>query len=623
MAPYGDGSDGGMLEAKKQKSDMMGGVTLSSPISKTQTLPNGPLMMPGQQQSAEITLHDVTFMELAKQLRDRTYEQKGMFKWVRKPSAEMKGIFSAMDQFDRLTKISVSTDDDGFSEQLSNMQEAYLGIITSCQHYLDTHTDPGSREGLLRKQIVEDIMKMVREESPKLEHAATFFKNADARLGYSWATVVRSSRTESFTDGQNGVKLSTVGAGTSELIVIEQGQKKSYFKEADKTPVFDVATSAKEVLASEKNTPPMREKVLRCLAKVSPSTFQEIQGYFTGNFSRGELKDELFDRNRSVLPAELCALYQDALYDPEELEEFQSTLKELGKRMNLATNSASIAHIATGNDLTMRNVLTTRFADALDMGNMVARSTFTDISVNGQQMSGVTMEEAQGISLAKLADDPKMVGKTMRYSPEAVQELSKLHLLDLICGQVDRHEGNYNVTYHVDGDDLFIDHIYAFDNDLAFGTIQGEDLTSEKQEIGLNLRRIEDRGEVKLLAVDQELAFRIVSMSEEQIRFLTCDSTLKPDEQAALISRFQAVKATLQKIIDADGKPDDPSVPESLRGRKVLMDGASDWGTFRDSLEALDENGKWNMTRYSYFMRQCNRSRIEPPKSQGGGAPQQ
>lgn len=56
----------------------------------------------------------------------------------------------------------------------------------------------------------------------------------------------------------------------------------------------------------------------------------------------------------------------------------------------------------------------------------------------------------------------KMFENFDRKSPELAHDLLKLQVLDIICGQVDRHQGNYHI-------DPTTGRVTAFDNDCSFG----------------------------------------------------------------------------------------------------------------------------------------------------------
>ncbi len=146
---------------------------------------------------------------------------------------------------------------------------------------------------------------------------------------------------------------------------------------------------------------------------------------------------------------------------------------------------ATTARIRENSVMSNRNVSTSRLAEDLGAGNVIAKSETAVMEKDGQLARFNVMEGAKGMEMQQLLDEQQKFKKnlgvdvTIEYTPEALNQILKLQILDLVCGQVDRHKHNYFVTHEVDSKKpniWRITSIKGIDNDLSWGELGTKDV---------------------------------------------------------------------------------------------------------------------------------------------------
>lgn len=154
---------------------------------------------------------------------------------------------------------------------------------------------------------------------------------------------------------------------------------------------------------------------------------------------------------------------------------------------------------------------------------------------------GIVMKKVEGITGKKaIAQENDDGEKSYHNNPLVRQGLSKLYLLDVICAQVDRHEGNYIINI----EDGVIKGVQGIDNDLAFGKdltfALMEQMKNFNKEIGV-MAGVEAS---KLTEIDKPFAERIVALSKTP--------KLLQDALAGLLSG-QEIQATVDRLVALAG----------------------------------------------------------------------
>ena len=265
----------------------------------------------------------------------------------------------------------------------------------------------------------------------------------------------------------------------------------------------------------------------------------------------------------------------------QELEKVEGLIKKdtfcyltenmWGVRKNILSHSIATgsAGIREKDDLTKRNVAATRIAELFGVPDLIVGSKMTEIEVDGQKLDGILMDEAKGKEIYNIFDEAKEKGSKFKYSPEAFRQLINLQVLDLICGQVDRHQGNYLCTRD---ENYVVKSISGIDNDMAFGSLSYKDI-KERGRLKLNrIRNVELNGEMSLPAMDRAFANRLLAIKPEMIHFALADLIEKKDRDA-LIGRLQGV----QNVIRRQMKKEESGRKKNPAAKSKFLSDPKEW----------------------------------------------
>jgi len=185
------------------------------------------------------------------------------------------------------------------------------------------------------------------------------------------------------------------------------------------------------------------------------------------------------------------------------------------------------------------------------------------------EVAGIIMEKIEGVRGVDLGHRPRTDLGTHRFfrDPAVRRGLSNLYLLDLICGQVDRHPGNYIIQVDTTGKVIGVKGI---DNDLAFGSTY-KDLT-----MGLGDMWAQQKGKLgptgqaspgmmgrafafngvaqdELSEIDKGMAQRIVDLAGKEADFrLAISSWIKEAEVEAAVGRLKALAHFLSPLLETN-----------------------------------------------------------------------
>lgn len=181
----------------------------------------------------------------------------------------------------------------------------------------------------------------------------------------------------------------------------------------------------------------------------------------------------------------------------------------------------SVAGYGKDKNVPRRNAAMSAVADRLGMTNLLARSKVMKVKTDGGDKTGVFMEWAEGKDLKKLTDsekiDPDIMGKKIRFdSGRAIKSAANLQVLDFICGNVDRHNGNMFYQFEEIDDVLTLVGLQGIDNDASFGV---KDVSKGEGKLaGLDSMRLMTRSaaETVLNLTEEELKYSLYGLVEEE-----------------------------------------------------------------------------------------------------------
>lgn len=127
-----------------------------------------------------------------------------------------------------------------------------------------------------------------------------------------------------------------------------------------------------------------------------------------------------------------------------------------------------------GANIDSRNSAMSTMAGLLGMPDIIARAEPMEIVIDGKPVKGTFMENAEGREIHHLDSNDPMAN----YGPEVYdnatvkKQLSDIQVLDYICGNIDRHEGNFFFRFdESDPKNPKCTGITGIDNDCSFGTV--------------------------------------------------------------------------------------------------------------------------------------------------------
>ena len=159
--------------------------------------------------------------------------------------------------------------------------------------------------------------------------------------------------------------------------------------------------------------------------------------------------------------------------------------RSLGKEAELFGQHAERSGLSNSDILASNNTATSRFAGLFDFKDVVTQSfkgklEFTEVGQKGATIANVTFsEEAPGEELLQVMEDAQKLQKErnlpeslVKFSKNAVRQLSRMHTFDLITLQTDRHWRNIKAQVtKKEGNppEWIIDSVKCYDHDQSFG----------------------------------------------------------------------------------------------------------------------------------------------------------
>ena len=236
---------------------------------------------------------------------------------------------------------------------------------------------------------------------------------------------------------------------------------------------------------------------------------------------------------------------KEGVFAPESFHDYSvkrtdANIDLAGNVMRTAAISSLLAEQKTTTSMSNRNIATSRVANLIGLGDIVAQSTAAVVKdkKTGKERKGSLMTLANGVEMKgevsqKISGKMKMVSDIgtreqmakATIAPSMQKELSSLQILDYLCAQGDRHTGNYFVTQGKDGRYA---HIQGIDNDMSFST--GVDAERHLRSMGggyandNNMRMVIDSSDnLTIPHMDKQLAKNILELKPDELRFALKD----------------------------------------------------------------------------------------------------
>ncbi len=438
-------------------------------------------------------------------------------------------------------------------KMLSEMDDKYRQLISACNEY--TSRSPRTEAGIARKNIVLHIQEKANTDLIALSAVRTDFcsLSPEEQRQKDWNQLLDQSRTIHLTVKDFAAFGKETGGQASEVYRITA--QNATVKGADGTPVQLSDTHyfkpEDEFDMSQKNV----------AAQIAEKTFERFPSLTKNDkklireWASRPLLQGTESHKDSGLESKLTGLSQDGIaaihFIDDRVPSAYITSDTVMERLKIGEGSEKV-------NMTRRNVATSRMAALLGVGNLVAKSETAEIydEATGSTIRGNLMEQARGqMSGNDLTAKAKEDKKTITFSstkerPDVLlnstgnfqRDLCSLQVFDNICGQIDRHGGNFLVTQNEQGE---LSDLQGIDNDGAFGLnengafINGQGNTRNAYNI--------QTGEMELPFLDRAFAERIKAVDKEMIKYALKD-LLTEKEIGAVITRLDKVKKAISTM---------------------------------------------------------------------------
>ena len=211
--------------------------------------------------------------------------------------------------------------------------------------------------------------------------------------------------------------------------------------------------------------------------------------------------------------------------------------------------------------------------DRLFNANVTARAEFaTHVDKNGKTVFGTVLESAKGTKGADLAigqskEHAKQLGPgaIVQSDPTFQRAMNKLQIFDAICGQLDRHDGNYYVQTDERGN---VTGVTGIDLDMAFGKNLKGDMKAGS--MAHNFKGIPDK-------IDAEFGEKLLTVDAKDVAD-ALRGLLSDAEIAATIDRFETVKGLVRQLKSSSSlvsKWDETTI-STLAGKNVGFNSAKE-----------------------------------------------
>ena len=225
---------------------------------------------------------------------------------------------------------------------------------------------------------------------------------------------------------------------------------------------------------------------------------------------------------------------REVLTNPDIYEKSLTIMKKAN--MAAIPMAEGLGDLKENDELSGRNVASSRVAELLGVGNLLAHSEKMTVQMGDKEIEGCFMEFAEGVDIRNGKEEALEQINQIRIenSPGFTRDACNLEVLDYLCSQIDRHGGNMFLKLsepQADGKREILG-LQGIDNDLAFSTREG---------IVLQQCKLDD-----LCFISENLAQNILATDRNKLQFVLGD-ILNEAEIDAMDMRLTKMKDHIEK----------------------------------------------------------------------------
>ena len=265
--------------------------------------------------------------------------------------------------------------------------------------------------------------------------------------------------------------------------------------------------------------------------------------------------------------------------NPEFVSQFADTIYHLCLAQDSMT-TPTVAKIGPGLNIPRRNAAMSMIADRIGMPDLIARSKVMKVRTNEGEKTGVFMEWARGEDLR--ANEGKLnrnlMGKPRNYnSARLIKSAADLQVLDYLCGNVDRHNGNMVYQFEEINGVMTLVGVQGIDNDASFGKIKGDKRESKLASLDSMRVMTASSAEAVLRLTKEELKYSLYGLVNEE-------------EMEYAWERTERLQNKIRESMKIKWKSETSLRPDAIR---ILDDNSPVWGKLElKELKANMMNGE-------------------------------
>ena len=457
-----------------------------------------------------------------------TSQKGGLLGRFRSNSPEFTAVLTGIDEtYEMLSKSGYKTKQDITTGGIAILS-AMESLKAACDTYLNKSNAGSARVTLVRKtqlQIVNDMAK--------LKAGLNAFGEGEEKFqqGFTWAMMLR---TRQLNISRPLKEMKRVGNAMSDLVEIKKTDDPlggGFFREEE---ILKLQTPQDVLKAS-------KEKVITQLTS---------DGYEITDVIKNTL-DSITDTRRihtsSKDPmAKLAVDYLSKIFFP--------AMRTMGNMQNMGMKEKDQGASGTGISLGDRDVASFKLASLFGMGHLVAQSEKVEIKNWDAKYKGHLMQKASGTEAARyaaniIAEKEKKGDKSgmgeddvkKKVTSSFLRDMNNMMILDYICGQKDRHCGNYFVKEDSRGN---LVSVTGIDNNLAFGSNRQYDFSSTYLPVPVS-----ENGDLLLKCMDKQMADMILGMRPGIFR-MELSGILAREEIDAALERLEKLRTAISRELE-------------------------------------------------------------------------
>lgn len=466
-------------------------------------------------------------------------------KWVKKDSLEFKAVKSALTGLNQLLEQEPSRDN------VRPFQEAHELLGTACKNYLEKNQGAITKKGQHRLDLVHAVQalySMEKEGMDQLRSKEYRDKIVAEGKGKTWDECLGLYRRVRAEVSEKDIIHH--GAGMSSRMEVKVGDKSVFFTKSSKSTGID--QYAKDFIEGLNNKD--LKTALEYEFLMSQKHWGEKRNFIKDFVNKSESVKEANSEEKTKQLAEclneclnmhknnFSGYFLSVVSRKENLQPFHNFAEGYKKKCTEALGLRAL-EVPYGTELPPRNIATRRMAELLGIPDVVVDAGYMDLVIDGKKLKGVYTSKAEGIDLKMKGTNHVMKDLVQDDNCSFQKEVSGLHLLDAICGQIDRHAGN--MLYRVvekDGKKV-LSGVKGIDNEMCFGL--NEEISTNQichMGDGAKLYFMTKRGEVETLpAIDGNLASNIMALDRDVLQY-TLGDILNKAELGFLARRVEKVQ---------------------------------------------------------------------------------